>query len=114
MPTRLTQPLGWPRLVPDQVYLPAWSCAGEHSQLAALIDMIRSKSWTSWPARVQGLSCRRNMDVDMKDEDGHNDMSAARPTVPLGTTDKAITRVGFGACASRAGNGRSVGTSRTT
>ena len=44
-----------------------------------------------------------NMDVDMKDEDGHNDMSAVRPTVPLGTTDKAITRVGFGACASRAG-----------
>ena len=39
----------------------------------------------------------------MKDEDGHNDMSAVRPTVPLGTTDKAITRVGFGACASRAG-----------
>jgi hypothetical protein len=37
------------------------------------------------------------MDVDMKDEDGHNDMSAVRPTVPLGTTDKAITRVGFGA-----------------
>jgi len=35
----------------------------------------------------------------MKDEDGHNDMSAVRPTVPLGTTDKAITRVGFGACA---------------
>ena len=33
----------------------------------------------------------------MKDEDGHNDMSAVRPTVPLGTTDKAITRVGFGA-----------------
>jgi hypothetical protein len=26
-------------------------------------------------------------------------MSAVRPTVPLGTTDKAITRVGFGACA---------------
>lgn len=39
------------------------------------------------------------MDVDMKDEDGHNDMSAVRPNVPLGTTDKAITRVGFGACA---------------
>ena len=39
------------------------------------------------------------MDVDIKDEDGHNDMSAVRPTVPLGTTDKAITRVGFGACA---------------
>gem|GEM_PF-6825496 len=79
--------------------MPAWSCAGKHSQLAALIDIIRSKSWTSWPARVQALSCRRNMYVDLKDEDGRNDMSAVRPTVPLGTTDKAITRVGFGACA---------------
>src|SRR5450759_4609627 len=88
-----------PRLVPGGAYVPAWSCAGKHSQLAALIDIIRSKSWTSWPARVQALSCRRNMYVDMKDEDGRNDMSAVRPTVPLGTTVKAITRVGFGACA---------------
>ena len=41
----------------------------------------------------------RHMDVDMNNEDGHNDMSEVRPIVPLGTTDKAITRVGFGACA---------------
>ena len=35
----------------------------------------------------------------MKDEDGHNDMSTVLQTVPLGTTDMAITRVGFGAWA---------------
>ena len=48
---------------------------------------------------ARARSRHRTSDADIDDQNGMQDMGTKLPTVPLGTTDMAITRVGFGAWA---------------